>query len=464
MNPTSLAAHEIAKAVSQRKISAVEVATAHLKRMEEVNPKINAVVETCHQQAIADAKSIDNRISKGEKMGAMVGVPLTIKIVTDQQDFVTSFGLRTQEKNKAKVDSPLVQNFKNADAIIIGRTNSPAFATRWFTDNNLYGQTLNPTDKNITPGGSSGGASAAVAAGICPVAHATDIAGSIRYPAYACGVHGLRPSMGRTPFNNPSGKERYIGAQLMAVSGPIARTIKDLQISLQAMSEWTGKDPWQVFHGAKELNFTKKAALSIAPDGLNVCDEVVKELYDAADKLRERGWVVDEVECPPIRKAAEVNAVLWMADMQHGQAKIIETENEPNSKFVFEQMSEITGQIDFQTLMDALQLRLELMRNWDQFFQNYSSLICPVSAQLPFNQQADIASPGSFREVYEAQLTQRALPVINIPSLTIATGFAKGRPIGVQFAGPRFREDIILEAAFDLEKNIPKIEICTPTW
>ena len=103
MNLTSLAAHEIAKAVSQRKISAVEVATAHLKRMEEVNPKINAVVETCHQQAIADAKSIDNRISKGEKMGAMVGVPLTIKIVTDQQDFVTSFGLRTQEKNIAKV-------------------------------------------------------------------------------------------------------------------------------------------------------------------------------------------------------------------------------------------------------------------------------------------------------------------------------------------------------------------------
>ena len=159
-----------------------------------------------------------------------------------------------------------------------------------------------------------------------------------------------------------------------------------------------------------------------------------------------------------------MNAVLWMADMQHGQAKIIETENEPSSKFVFEQMSKITGQIDFQTLMDALQLRLKLMRNWDQFFQNYSALICPVSAQLPFNQQADIASPSSFREVYEAQLTQRALPVINIPSLTVATGFAKGRPIGVQFAGPRFREDIILEAAFDLEKNIPKIEICTPTW
>ena len=265
MNPTSLAAHEIAKAVSEQKVSAVEVITAHLKRLEEVNPKINAVVETCHQQAIADAKSIDYRISKGEKMGPMAGVPLTIKIVTDQQrDFITSFGLCRQGNNIAKLDSPLVQNFKNADAVIIGRTNSPAFATRWFTDNNLYGQTLNPTDKNITPGGSSGGASAAVAAGICPVAHATDIAGSIRYPAYACGVHGLRPSMGKTPFNNPSGKDRYIGAQLMAVSGPIARNIKDLQISLQAMSEWTDKDPWQIFWVQKSQILQKSCLVSCA--------------------------------------------------------------------------------------------------------------------------------------------------------------------------------------------------------
>ena len=112
MNPTSLAAHEIAKAVSQQKISAVEVITAHLKRMEEVNPKINAVVETVTSKQSLFV--IDYRISKGEKMGAMVGVPLTIKIVTDQQGFVTSFGLRTQEKNIAKLDSPLVQNFKNA--------------------------------------------------------------------------------------------------------------------------------------------------------------------------------------------------------------------------------------------------------------------------------------------------------------------------------------------------------------
>ena len=464
MDLTTLSAHEIATAVSEQKVSAVEVTMAHLKRLDEVNPKINAVVETCHQQAISEATTIDNRISKGEKLGPMAGVPLTIKIVTDQRDFITSFGICRQRNNIAKEDSPLIKNFRNADAVIIGRTNSPAFATRWFTDNNLYGQTLNPTDKNITPGGSSGGASAAVAAGICPVAHATDIAGSIRYPAYACGVHGLRPTMGRIPFNNPSGTDRYIGAQLMAVSGPIARNIKDLQISLQVMSKWTDKDPWQIFRGAKETNFAKKAALSVAPDGLNICEEVVKELYNAADKLREEGWVVDEVEGPPMREAAEVNAVLWMADMQHGQANLIKAENESNSKFVFEQMSEITGQIDFQILMDALQRRLKLMRTWDQFFQNYAALICPVSAQLPFNQQRDVESPDTFREVYEAQLTQRALPAINIPSLSVATGFTNGKPIGIQLAGPRFREDIILQAALDLEKNIPTVKIQTPTW
>ena len=208
----------------------------------------------------------------------------------------------------------------------------------------------------------------------------------------------------------------------------------------------------------------KKAALSVAPDDLDVCQDVIKELYDVAEKLRDEGWEVDEIECPPIREAAEVNAVLWLADMQHGQAQIIEAENEPNSKFVFQQMTEITGQISFPRLMDALQKRLELMRNWDQFFHNYSVLLCPVSAQLPFDQQKDIASPESFKEVYEAQLTQRALPVINTPSLSFATRVVDGRSVGVQLVGPRFREDIILDAAFDIEKNTDKIEICSPSW
>ena len=133
-------------------------------------------------------------------------------------------------------NNPVVDNLRKAGAVILGRTNWPAFSYRWFTTNLIHGDTKNPRDAGITPGGSSGGAGAAVAAGIGHIAHGTDIAGSIRYPAYACGVHGLRPTIGRIAAFNAALPERPIGPQITAVSGPLARTIGDLRIALAAMS------------------------------------------------------------------------------------------------------------------------------------------------------------------------------------------------------------------------------------
>ena len=135
-----------------------------------------------------------------------------------------------------QTNSPVIDNLRKAGAVILGRTNCPAFSYRWFTTNLVHGDTKNPRDPGITPGGSSGGAGAAVAAGIGHIAHGTDIAGSIRYPAYACGVHGLRPTVGRIAAFNASLPERPIGPQISAVSGPLARTIGDLRIALAAMS------------------------------------------------------------------------------------------------------------------------------------------------------------------------------------------------------------------------------------
>ena len=130
----------------------------------------------------------------------------------------------------------MIDNLRKAGAVIFGRTNCPAFSYRWFTTNLMHGDTKNPRDAGITPGGSSGGAGSAVASGIGHIAHGTDIAGSIRYPAYACGVHGLRPTVGRIPGFNAALPERTIGPQISAVSGPLARTIGDLRIALEAMS------------------------------------------------------------------------------------------------------------------------------------------------------------------------------------------------------------------------------------
>ena len=147
-------------------------------------------------------------IARGEDAGILAGVPVTVKVNIDQQGFATTNGLKMQKDAIAKSNSPVIDNLRKSGAVILGRTNCPAFSYRWFTTNLVHGDTKNPRDPGITPGGSSGGAGAAVAAGIGHIAHGTDIAGSIRYPAYACGVHGLRPTVGRIAAFNAALPER----------------------------------------------------------------------------------------------------------------------------------------------------------------------------------------------------------------------------------------------------------------
>lgn len=459
-----MTASEIATAVRAKAMSATEVATAHFERLADINPKVNAVVQEFPEEALQAARQIDEAIAHGEDPGILCGVPVTIKVNVDQKGHATTNGLTLQENLIAHVDSPVVSNIRKAGGVIIGRTNTPAFSLRWFTNNNLHGQTLNPRNKAITPGGSSGGAAAAVAAGLCALGHGTDIAGSIRYPAYACGLHGLRPTLGRVPAYNSSAADRFIGAQLMAVSGPIARSIADLELSLAAMAAPDLRDPWHVPAPMHNRDFPKRAALTLSPDGMPVADEVRAALIEAAQKLKAAGWSVDEVDCPPMRRAAEINACLWMAETQFGVRDMIEREAEPDSQFVFEQMSRDAGEIGYDNLMHALQSRVTLVREWELFLQNYPVLICPVSGALPFSQQQDVSSEEAFAAILEAQLTQRALPALGVPALSVATGEADGRPVGVQLVGPRYREDILLAAGLDIESAGEPPDVADPNW
>ncbi|MEM9632525.1 MAG: amidase family protein [Pseudomonadota bacterium] len=459
-----MTANEIADAVRSKKMSATEVTRAHLERLDEVNPKINAVVQEFPEEALQAAQQVDDAISRGEDPGVLCGVPVTIKVNVDQKGHASTNGVRLLKDVVAQSDSPVVSNIRKAGGVIVGRTNTPAFSLRWFTKNSLHGQTLNPRNKEITPGGSSGGASAAVAAGICSIGHGTDIAGSIRYPAYACGLHGLRPTFGRIPAYNASAPDRYIGAQLMAVSGPIARSIADLEISLAAMSAADMQDPWYRASPMKGHDFPKRAALTLSPDGMSVDPDVRAALMEAADKLKAAGWMVEEVDCPPMRRAANVNARLWMADTQFGQKDLIEREAEPDSQFVFDQMSQDAGTAGLESLMGALQERVGLIRQWELFLQDYPLFICPMSGKLPFAQQLDVSSPEAFANVLEAQLTQRALPVMGVPALSVATGEVRGHPVGVQLVASRFREDILLAAGKDIETASEPISVADPDW
>jgi amidase len=457
-----LSASEIATAVRNRTVSAVEVTEAHIARLDAVNPLINAVVQDGRTEALAAAQTVDAQIAQGEDPGPMAGVPCTIKVNIDQEGFANTNGLTVLKDNMATHDSPVVANIRKAGGILVGRTNTPAFSLRWFTKNNLHGQTLNPRNPAITPGGSSGGASAAVAAGICAIGHGTDIAGSVRFPAYACGLHGLRPTLGRIPAHNATAADRFIGAQLMAVSGPIARTIDDIGLSLSAMSADDVRDPWNVPAPMDSGPYRKRAALTLTPDGMPVAPSIKAALVEAAKTLEAAGWDIEEVDCPPMRDAAHINAVLWMAETQFGATELIEREGEPDSQFVYAQMSRETGPLDLETVMTALQRRATLVREWELFLQQYPVLICPVSGELPFEQQTDVRSEADFLRIYEAQLTQRGLPVMGMPALAVATGFVDDRPIGVQLVSGRFREDILLAAGAIIEAANPLPDVADP--
>jgi amidase len=301
-------AAELASLVRSRKASAKEVTEDALARLAQVNPAINAVVTEFPDEALQAAQHIDDQLARKQPVGALAGVPVTVKINVDQVGHTTTTGVRIQRDLKAETDNPVVANLRKAGAVIIGRTNTPAFSLRWFTRNSLHGHTRNPWGRSITPGGSSGGAAAAVAAGIGAIAHGTDIAGSIRYPAYACGIHGLRPSLGRVPNINFTTKDRLIGGQLMAVSGPLARTVADLRLALHAMAQEDARDPWWTPVPLDLGPAPKRAALTIAPDALDVSPEVSSALRDAARRLQAAGWEVVETDCPSLRRPVALHA------------------------------------------------------------------------------------------------------------------------------------------------------------
>ena len=265
-----LSATTLADKIRRREISAREAALAGLARLDAVNPLINAVVDHRPAEVLAAADRVDAQIAAGENPGLLAGVPVTVKVNTDQAGYASTNGLTAQREQIAKTTNPVVENLIKAGAVILGRTNTPAFSLRWFTTNLLHGDTKNPRNPALTPGGSSGGAASAVTAGIGHLAHGTDIAGSIRYPAYACGVHGLRPSLGRIPAWNPSSPERAIGPQLMAVSGPIGRTIADLRTGLAVMAARDLRDPWWVPVPLEGPAAPKRAALCLRPNGLAI--------------------------------------------------------------------------------------------------------------------------------------------------------------------------------------------------
>jgi amidase len=447
-----LPAADLAALVKSKQVSAKEAATSALARLDAVNPKINAVIDHRPDDVLKQAAEVDAAIARGEDPGPLAGVPVTVKVNIDQKGYANTNGLTLQREAIATENSPVVDNFRKAGAVILGRTNSPAFAYRWFTTNLIHGDTKNPRDPGRTPGGSSGGAGSAVAAGIGHIAHGTDIAGSIRYPAYACGVHGLRTTLGRVPAFNPGMPERTIGAQIEAVSGPLARTIKDLRISLAALSARDPRDPWWVPAPLEGPAVAKRAALCLNPDGLDPVPEVKAAVADAGERLRRAGWTVEEItNTPPLREAADWNRKLWLGDNYEAQLAMAEKEGDPGALACLRGNRAKVTPFDQADFSKALTRRATLTREWMLFFEKYPVLLLPVSGELPFPDHLDRKDDASFARVWHAQLVQIAIPFMGLPGLTVSTGLVGRVPVGVQVVAGRYREDLCLNAGEAIE-------------
>jgi len=464
-------AAELANAIKARKISSREAVQSSLDRIERVNPKLNALVEVYEEEALLAADHADKAVSSGEELGPLHGVPMSIKINTDEKGKATTDGVVAWKDNIAAEDAPSVANFRKAGAIFVGRNNAPAFAYRWFTNNDLHGRTLNPWDKSKTPGGSSGGASSAVASGMMPIAHGNDIGGSIRYPAYASGITGLRPTAGRFPASNgPIDQDQPLSQQLMGTQGPLARSVADLRLAFQALLSFDPRDPIHASVPPVGEPLQKPIRVGLLKD-VNVAKPVSavdKALDDAAEKLADAGYMVEEVDLPLFAEAYRLWYLLCMEDFRQIMPLVekvgdygMKTAAKHYYAVAEEWWGESPGLSDY---INGYARRGTLIAKLQQFLEKYPILLMPVSAEQAFEQDADIASVESMRRAMAAQWSMMAIPVLGFPALSVPTSVENGLPVGVQLLGRRFREDTLFDAAEILEAHSTVKTPIDPKW
>lgn len=458
-----LDAAALAQRIARREVSCVESVASSLARMEAVNPRLNAVVDADAAGALREAEAADAQLARGDAVGPLHGVPVTIKVNVDQRGFATTNGVPAYRDLMADADSAVVANLRQAGAIPIGRTNTPAFSMRWFTDNALHGRTLNPHDARRTPGGSSGGAAAAVAAGIGPIAHGNDVGGSIRYPAYACGVYGLRPTVGRVPAFNPSARaERPLSFYLNSVQGPLARSVADLRLALAAMSAGDVRDPQWVPAPLLGGGAPCRVALCLQAPGYSADAPVAQALRRAAQLLGDAGYAVDEATPPRLHEAAELWLSLTTHEVQVMLDDAVRESGDGAIQRAHEAMCALAPRLEMQAYLRQQGLRVALQREWAVFLQQYPLLLCPVSWQVPFLVDQDLQGTAAMRVLVDAQSTLLASAILGLPGLAVPMGLADGLPTGVQLVAARFNEARCLDAAAVIERQRGPVRAIDP--
>ncbi len=447
-------ATDLAHLIRLGRASARDAVDSALARLHKVNPAINAVVRVLEEDARAAAATADAAQARGHALPPLHGVPVTIKINIDQMGLPTDNGVVPLKDFIAQEDSPVVANLKQAGAIIIGRTNAPAFSMRIFSDNALHGRTLNPRDPTVTPGGSSGGAGASIATGIGAIGHGNDIGGSVRIPAYCNGVVGLRTGFARIASVNPTAAKggRPIGSVLMAVQGPHTRTVRDARLALEVMARRDNRD-WRwsdvPMQGPPPARPIKVAIVPEFP-GSKTHPAQAAAVRRAAAHLQAAGYVVEEIVPPDLERGVELWHHIIATESFHGLWPQMQKMGDPDGIAAMSAWLEIKKPVDLKTYIAALTEREGLLYRWMGFLQQWPLVIFATLSDLPPRQVSDTTVAGQ-AQIFDSMSPALIAPLLGLPGLAIPVGDHGRLRTGVQILAARNREDLCLDAGEVIE-------------
>jgi len=451
-------ATKLAELIRTKEVSPVEVVKAHLERIDATNPKINAIVAVA-DDALKAAKVAEDAVLAGEDLGPLHGVPFTAKDSIDTAGVLTQLGSPIFQGRNPDVDAPTVARMKKAGGIVLAKTNLPEFSYWIESDNLLSGRTLNPWNLERTPGGSSGGESAAIAAGMSPIGLATDIAISIRGPAALTGVVGLKATHGRIPMTGvwPRVPRRFWHV------GPMARTVRDVALAYSLLAGPDGADGFSTSPleldagvGAKPKRPIRVGWLVEPGFGL-VDNDVAATVQAAAEALQGAGVIVEPVRIPVLE---QINALelLWKLQVMESKPAFKQVTAGHEDK-IYKHVQAIfdTPDTSIEDFVQAEQ-QVEIMRDgFAQYFHRYDALLCPVTPVPAHGHDASefIINGQSVSSLHVMDATA-FLNVTGLPGLSLRFGTSReGLPVGVQLVSPWLAESTILHLGSLLEAVSP---------
>lgn len=445
----------LAEAIRSGETSSREVVQAHLDRIDAVNHDLNAVVRRFDTEALAAADAADAIVRDGGATGPLHGVPVTLKENIDLAGHPTTHGTVALAHADASADEPIVDRLKAAGAIPLARTNLPDMAMRLHTDSGLYGPTRNPWDKTVTPGGSSGGETVSVATGMSPLGIGGDMCGSLRWPSQCCGVATLKPTLGAVP--RAALPLAPFGIELMAVPGPVARTVADLRAAFEVIAGAHSIDPWSYPASSAAdapLDLApRRVAVSTDPGGGGTHPSIVAGIERAAGILEDAGWQIRETEPPSLGEAAR----LW-PEINYGNPTNIDAMIgllSPNAQLALQQWALAAGVLpDGNTFVDALQRRSSIVGQWAAFFEDHGLWLTATATELPFEVGADLERVERVQRILHGHRVIMATNSLGFPSAVIPVGVSEGLPQSVHIVGPRLAEMACLNAAETIERTV----------